>query len=123
MKKERRLLKNNDFKEIIEMRKSLSTSSYVVYYRNNDLEHGRVGISVSKKNGNAVVRNRLKRQVRSMIDQLFNFNLSLDLVVIIRNNYLQQDYATNKMDLQKILEKIFKGVKKWIKERKEYILF
>lgn len=112
MKKERRLLKNNDFKEIIEMRKSLSTSSYVVYYRNNDLEHGRVGISVSKKNGNAVVRNRLKRQVRSMIDQLFNFNLSLDLVVIIRNNYLQQDYATNKMDLQKILEKIFKGVKK-----------
>ena len=59
MKKEYRIRKNEEFSEIIGERKRFSAFSFLVYYRKRKEEHARIGISVSKKRGNAVVRNKM----------------------------------------------------------------
>ena len=45
-----------------------------------------------KKIGKAVIRNKIKRQVRSMCDKLIDFQSnSFDIVIVIRKNYLELD--------------------------------
>ena len=87
MKKEFRIKKNEDFQSIIKNRQSVVNQKFVVYYRKNE-EHLRVGISVSKKLGNAVVRNKIKRQVRMMVQEVFDKEKKMDYIIIVRNKYL-----------------------------------
>ena len=53
-----------DFKAVYALRCSASDPAIIVYARVNCLDHNRLGLSVSKKNGNAVVRNRIRRVLR-----------------------------------------------------------
>ena len=76
MKKEYRVKKNEDFSLIIKEKQSLANRSFIIYYRKNDYPNARVGISVSKKIGKAVVRNKIKRQVRMMVQQTIDFEKS-----------------------------------------------
>ena len=64
-----------------------------MYYDDRVLGHARVGISVSKKIGNAVIRNKIKRQIRMMfIENFDNETYEKDVIVIVRKNYLQNSY-------------------------------
>jgi ribosomal protein S21 len=58
-----------------------------------------------KKLGNAVVRNKIKRQVRMMIRELVN-DEKMDLIIMVRPSYLNQDYSENKKDLENTLNKV-----------------
>lgn len=107
MKKEYRIRKNEEFQAIIQKRQSVANGKFVVYYRKNN-EHLKVGISVSKKLGNAVVRNKTKRQVRMMAQQVFDKNQKLDIIVIVRNKYLLSSFEENKKDLVYLYNKISK---------------
>ncbi len=78
-----------------------------MYYSPKQLAKGRVGISVSKKRGNAVVRNRIKRQVRMMAAELIDFDGKYDFIIIIRSRYAVDDYQTSKKALNDILEKVY----------------
>ena len=68
MKKIYSLKKNKDFQNIIKSKQSVGCSTLVIYYLKNELNYTRVGISSGKKVGNAVIRNRTKRQVRALLD-------------------------------------------------------
>ena len=107
MKKEYRVKKNQDFERIIHKRKSMANRIFVVYYAPNST-HLHVGFSVSKKLGKAVVRNKVKRQVRMMAQDIFDKDQPCDFVVIVRNQYLKNDFATNKAQLQSLYKKINK---------------
>lgn len=111
MKKEYRIKKNEDFQSIIKDRKSITNAKYVVYYKDNK-QHLRVGISVSKKLGHAVVRNKIKRQVRMMIQEIFDKNQKMDFIVIVRKKYLLSSYEDNKNDLKFLYNKINKRMEK-----------
>ncbi len=66
--------------------KSKANKYLVMYVLENDLDKNRLGISVSKKVGNSVVRHRLTRLIRESYRLNRNmFNSSLDIVVIARN--------------------------------------
>ena len=80
MKKKYRIKKNEEFQAIIKKKKSIANQKYVIYYRNNN-EHLKVGISVSKKLGNAVVRNKIKRQMRMMVQQVFDKTQKKDFII------------------------------------------
>ena len=69
-------------------------------------EHSRIGISVSKKLGSAVDRNKVKRQVRMMLQQLFNEELSYDAILMIRKGYLTNTYEVNVKLLEKLMNKV-----------------
>lgn len=106
MNKLYRVKHSEDFQTIIGNKKSVVSKQFVIYYKNNDLDHYRVGISVSKKLGKAVQRNKIKRQVRSIIHENFDKNQKLDYIVIVRNRYLYKTFDENKQDLMKLQKRI-----------------
>ncbi len=106
MIKKYRVKKNGDFSLIISKKKSLASNSFIIYYYDNKEEHSRVGISVSKKLGNAVVRNKIKRQIRMMLANFYEFdNTKLDFIIICRKGYLDNSFADNQNDLEKLIKK------------------
>ena len=108
MKKNFRVRKNEDFNKIISKKISLASSSFIIYKNKNDIDHGRVGISVSKKLGKAVVRNKIKRQLRMMICECFSFEENIDYIVIVRKNFLNHTYLENKSELESLYKKLKK---------------
>lgn len=106
MKKAYRIRKNEEFASIISKKHSRNSACFVMYYEPKKMDNARVGISVSKKLGNAVQRNRIKRQVREMIRALIDFEtFSLDVVIIVRKSYLGRDFMANKNDLEILIKK------------------
>ena len=101
MEKRFRVRKNEEFSQIISMKRSVASANFVVYHVDRKRENARVGISVSKKLGNAVARNRIKRQVREMTRALIDFETyPQDLIVIVRKPYLDRTFSQNKNDLE-----------------------
>lgn len=105
MKVINRIKNSDDFALVIKKGHAKRNNSYTIHYLSNSLEYVRVGISVSKKIGNAVTRNHVKRQIRSMCHNLLDFNgLSLDIVIIARKDYLSKSFGEN----QSLLSDLFK---------------
>ena len=78
-------VKNKDFQVIYKKGKSYANKYLVMYILENHSDKNRLGISVSKKVGNSVVRHRLTRLVRESYRlQESIFQKGLDIVVICR---------------------------------------
>lgn len=81
------LKKNQDFQSVYRNGKSYANRLLVMYVLENNLDKNRLGISVSKKVGNSVVRHHVTRLVRESYRLQENiFNSGLDIVVIARNS-------------------------------------
>lgn len=81
------LKKNQDFQKVYQEGKSCANRYLVLYVRENGLTKNRIGISVSKKVGNSVVRHQITRLIRESYRlQEDMFNSGLDMVVIARVN-------------------------------------
>jgi ribonuclease P protein component len=66
----------------------------------------RIGISVSKKVGNAVVRNRIKRCIKEINRQwIHELKPQTDIVIVVRNTVSQMDYPQIKLSLRHVLSK------------------
>lgn len=112
MKKEYRLCKNKDFKDVLDKKNSVACGEFVIYFKKNDLLHARIGISVSSKIGNSVIRHRVKRQISEMFKEIYNFIHNEDVVVIVKNKFLNNTFVENKEKLNKLLKKMERGDKK-----------
>lgn len=87
------LKKSEDFKKVYSEKKSYANKYLVLYIRENHLDRSRLGISVSKKVGNSVVRHRLARLVRESFRlNEESFMTGYDLVVVLRNNAKGRDF-------------------------------
>ena len=107
MKKVNRVKKYREFKIIMNLRKFKRNELYSVYFKEKALEVGRVGILVTKRNGNAVTRVKIKRQVRSIIDEALDLkNEKYDYIIAISKNYSIDEFAKNKALLVKLLNSI-----------------
>ena len=81
------LKKNQDFQSVYRNGKSYANRLLVMYVLENNLDKNRLGISVSKKVGNSVVRHHVTRLVRESYRLQENiFNSGLDIVVVARAN-------------------------------------
>ena len=94
MKNSESLKKNRDFQLVYRTRISNANRLLIMYIRENQLEKNRIGISVSKKVGNSVVRHHLTRLIREsyrLNEQ--SFIIGFDIVVIAREKAKDSSYA------------------------------
>ena len=86
MKFSESLKKNSDFQKVYRQGKSYANRYLVMYVLENHTEGNRLGISVSKKVGNSVIRHHLTRLIRESYRLHEDvFNNGLDIVVIARS--------------------------------------
>jgi ribonuclease P protein component len=112
MKKELRVKKNKEFQEAFQKGKSFANRQFVVYSLPKEgQEDFRIGLSVSKKVGNAVTRNQIKRYIRQAVfelsDQIVPGN---DYVIIARKPAADMDFFEVKKSLTHVFKvgKVFK---------------
>lgn len=107
------IVKNNiEFNNIISTGDVFKNKYFVVYLDKNIKDKYRFGISIPKKIGKAVVRNKLKRQIKSIIDNNIEILLKKDYVIIARNMILDLKYKDIEKNLIEILDRIYKENKK-----------
>ncbi len=93
MKYSESLKKNKDFQSVYRQKVSYANKYLVMYIMENHTENNRLGISVSKKVGNSIVRHRLTRLIRESYRlQEDNFRRGLDIVVVARGAAKDKNY-------------------------------
>ena len=110
-------LKNyQQFKSVYDLRHVKSDQFFVMFIRKNGLDHNRLGISVSKKNGNSVKRHRLTRLIREayrLHEEMFNSGL--DIVVTVKAGRIPQKGSEHDIlkcsDVEKSLLRLAKKLK------------
>lgn len=105
MKKINILKNSRDFDRIIRNNKPYKYKDYIIYIERKTTDVYHFGISVGKKIGNAVIRNKIKRQIRSIIsknDYQNNFNC----IIIVGRAITEKNYQEREENLLIALKNI-----------------
>ncbi len=99
-----RIAKNWEYREAFREGKKISTDFFVAFF--NKKENLRLGISVSKKVGNACLRNRVKRQIR----EFFRLNKKSfpigDIVFVAKPKISSLDNSAIRREIKKAAERL-----------------
>jgi ribonuclease P protein component len=91
MRREERLTRSRDFARVYDQGKSWANNLLVMRAIPSGREQSRIGFSVSKRVGNAVVRNRVKRMLREAV-RLTTWKTGWDVVLIARTGTAASDF-------------------------------
>ena len=105
MKKKDTIKSRNEYSKLIKNGTYIKTKEYVIYFMDNNLNKKRFGLAISNKIGNAVIRNKLKRQTREIIYSLnYLFKNSKDYIIMIRKGCLDSSFKEKQENLEKKLK-------------------
>ena len=105
MKKFEIVKQNQLFNEIINNNRYIKSKVYKIYYKDNDLAFPRFGIAVGKKIGNAVNRNKIKRQVKVIVDNNKKmFKNGRDYIIMVREAIKDISFKEMELELQKMMK-------------------
>ena len=107
MNKKYIIRKNEEISNIVKTGKKTANKYFVIYYKDNNIDHSRFCVSVSKKIGKANVRNLFKRRIKDILMKN-NINYSYDYVIILRQAIIDLKYEAMKNELLSLM----KGVEK-----------
>lgn len=119
LQKAYRLAQKTDFNKVYRHGKSTANRHFVLYVLpNQKVEHFRLGISVSKKVGGAVVRNRVKRLIKEIVRLQLAPRIAPhhDLVIVVRKAALDLDFH----EMSKSLAHVFNRGKILLKTDKSF---
>lgn len=91
MRREQRLTRGGDFARVYDHGKSWVNNLLVMRAIPSELDRTRIGFSVSKRVGNAVTRNRVKRMLRQAV-QSATWEAGWDVVIIARSAAATSDF-------------------------------
>ena len=103
-----RIKKYSEFQKVIAAENVKKTCFFVSYSLANDLGYSRFGISVPKKIGTAVIRNKIKRQIRAILAKELDMNSSFDYIFIARRSYDINKFNETASDIVSLLKKVGK---------------
>ena len=107
MKREYRVKRHPEFDRIIKVGRKYKSERFTLYCElSPDQPHSRIGIAVGKKNGNAVTRVRIKRQVRAMLAKRNDYALPMNLIIVVRPNYHVGEFTASEAELNALLDQI-----------------
>ena len=93
------ILKNSlDFERIIKKNKPYKYKDYIIYLEKNTNNVYRFGLSVGKKIGNAVKRNKIKRQLKSIIDKK-DYQNNFNCIIIVGKGINEKNYKQREDNL------------------------
>jgi ribonuclease P protein component len=106
MEKQERIKKSSHFRFVYNRGKSLSDENIVLYFSKNGKNINRIGLSVSKKVGKSVTRNRVRRLIKeSYRINKDKFKKGYDLVFIARVRSSKAKFADIQRSLIKVMSK------------------
>ena len=104
MKKIDIIKSSDEFTEIINTSKSKKNKYYSIYYKINN-EKNRYGITIPKKLGIAVLRNKTKRRVKNIIDKnKKSIQNGYDYVIIVKKGILELTYIDMEKELLNLIK-------------------
>lgn len=106
MKKINIVKESKDFDKAFKKRNQFSSKYTYIYINDNECDNYRFGICVSKKLGKAVIRNKIKRRVKDIIDKSKLQFASKDYIIILKKSASNAKYLELKEDIVNILKKI-----------------
>lgn len=112
MKKVNIVKKEQDFENIIKNGVCCKNRFYIIHRIDNNLSFDRYGISVSKKLGNAVFRNKYKRKLRSIIDNYKKVYVNhQDCIIILRKEAIGKKFSVLEEEFTSLMNRNQKGIK------------
>ena len=107
MKKQYRIKKSEDIEQVLKKKNSVGNKNYIIYImKNSEAKNFRLAMSVSKKLGNAVVRNHQKRLIRQVFTKYKLEIQSFDIFVIARHNSINLTYSEVESNIAYLIKKI-----------------
>lgn len=105
------LKKNYEFKNVLTRGKCFKGEFLDIYIKRNNLKENIIGIAVSKKAGNAVKRNKIKRLIRENYrEEIKHFNKKekYNIVFLWRKSNSKEDikYINIEKDIKRFMEEI-----------------
>ena len=110
MNKDHIVKENLFFQRIIKNNKAFKYKYYIIYLEKTNDKNYRFGFSVGKKVGNAVVRNKVKRQLRSIVSKK-HYQNGFNCIIIVSSNVLSSNYKEMEENLYEAFTrlKLIKG--------------
>ncbi len=96
-----RLRKRADFVDLLNSQNKFVVKGFLVVWKLNDLTDPRLGVTVSKKVGCSVVRNRIKRLIREVFRRHRLYIPAVDLNVIARRDSVLMGFQSVELELEK----------------------
>ena len=105
-----RLRKHAQFCRVQSKGRRLGGKFILVIFAPSSFAGVRHGLTVSKRVGNAVTRNRIKRRLRDILRHHNSLCHGFDLVWIAKSNTSQANYAELRMDVEPLLQRILRSL-------------
>lgn len=106
MEKTVSLKENRIFRQLYAKGKAYYSSLFILYFRENHQEKNRIGITVSKKIGNAVTRNHCKRMIREAYRlSEAEIRTGYDFVFVVRTKMTEASLFDVKENMKRTMKK------------------
>lgn len=112
VKKLQTVRNSRQFRQIYEQGQKFHTSLFSVFIQKTEGNERRIGITVTRKVGNAVIRNRCKRRIREALRILFEDSANpcgFDLVVNAKSNLIEADFGQITESLAKVIGRFYES--------------
>ncbi len=115
---EDRITRSSRFKQIYGEKNALFSHTMVIYHTVAEGDRSRIGLTVSRKIGNAVVRNRTKRRLREIFRKnRLELDRPMDLVVNAKKSIRDTDSRTLEAEFRNVIRRLNKYYRKQGQER------
>lgn len=105
MKKVNIVKENRDFNRIIKENKPFKYKDYIIYVEKKEMSVYKFGFSVGKKIGNAVIRNKIRRRLKNILDKK-DYKNDFNCIIIVGKGILSRTFEEMDVNLIKAMEKL-----------------